>query len=427
MALDPRIALGVQPVQIQSPLEMANQIAGLRAAEQRNALVQMQMREAERALTEQNALRRKVATPGFFDQPDALPSLAGEFGQAGAELYESVAKGRKAAAEAKKSDLETEIAGSKALYDYLGVAKDPRSYAQLRGEAAAMGLDVSRVPQTYDPLWVETTRDGALGYAKFLENSRADRTLKVQEGQLVQSQARLKFDKDVENWKRENPEFEIKDTGIGLVAINKRTGALKPIIYNGEVVSGADKSKDARVDEQNTAFNASRVLNSAKRISAAIQRNPDAMSAGALEAAARGVPLIGEGAAAVIRSEDRQIVEQNYEGIIDALLFMATGAAYNKEQREATINEIKPLFTDKAGALADKRGKLVEYIEAAKIKSGRAWTPELDQAMNVVLGMYGTPQGETAAGTGPQVGTVENGYRFKGGDPSNPASWEKVK
>lgn len=421
MALDPRIALGVQPVQLQSPLEMANQIAGLRAAEQRNALVQMQMREAERSLTEQNALRRKVATPGFFDKPDALASLTGEFGQAGAELYESVAKGRKAASEAKKSDLDTEIAGSKALYDYLGVAKDPRSFAQLRSEAEAMGLDVSRVPQTYDPLWVETTRDGALGYAKFLENSRAERTLKVQEGQLTQSQARLKFDRDVENWKRENPEFEIKDSGLGLVAINKRTGALKPIIYNGEVVSGADKSKDARVDEQNTAFNASRVLNSAKRISAAIQRNPDAMSAGALEAAARGVPLIGEGAAAVIRSEDRQIVEQNYEGIIDALLFMATGAAYNKEQREATINEIKPLFTDKAGALADKRGKLAEYIEAAKIKSGRAWTPELDQAMNVVLGMYGTPDaaaaGNAPAGIEPAVWNAMT--------PAERALWQK--
>ena len=427
MALDPRIALGVQPVQIQSPLEMANQIAGLRAAEQRNALVQMQMREAERALTEQNALRRKVATPGFFDQPDALPSLAGEFGQAGAELYESVAKGRKAAAEAKKSDLETEIAGSKALYDYLGVAKDPRSFSQLRSEAEAMGLDVSRVPQTYDPLWVETTRDGALGYTKYLENLRQNQTLDVQKRQVAVSEGRLAFDKDVEKWKRENPEFDIKDTNLGLVAVNKRTGALKPIIYNGQVVSGAAKSSDPRVDEQNTAFNAKRVLNSAQRIAAAVKRNPEAMSAGALEAAARGVPLIGECAAAFIRSEDRQIVEQNYEGIIDALLFMATGAAYNKEQREATINEIKPLFTDKAGALADKRGKLAEYIEAAKIKSGRAWTPELDQAMNVVLGMYGTPQGETAAGTGPQVGTVENGYRFKGGDPSNPASWEKVK
>jgi hypothetical protein len=422
MALDPRIALGVQPVQIQSPLEIANQIAGLRAAEQRNALVQMQMREAERALTEQNALRRKVATPGFFDQPDALPSLAGEFGQAGAELYESVAKGRKAAAEAKKSNLDTEIEGSRALYDFLALGKDPRSYRQLYDEAKAIGIDVSRAPKDFDPLWVSTAQEGALGYTKYLENLRQNETLGVQKRQVAVSEGRLAFDKDVEKWKRENPEFEIKDTGIGLVAINKRTGALKPIIYNGEVVTGAAKAGDARVDEQNTAFNASRVLNSAKRIAAAIQRNPSAMSAGALEAAARGVPLIGEGAAAVIRSEDRQIVEQNYEGIIDALLFMATGAAYNKEQREATINEIKPLFTDKAGALADKRGKLAEYIEAAKLKSGRAWTPELDQAMNVVLGMYGAPDAaapaaDVPAGVDPAVWAVMT--------PAERALWQK--
>jgi len=402
MAIDPRIALGVQPVQLQSPLEVANQIAGLRAAEQRNALVQMQMREAERTLTEQNALRRRISTPGFFEQPNALESLTSEFGQTGAELFEAVSKGRKAQSEAKKTELDAEIAGAKAIGDYIGVAKDQRSWTQLYNAAKDRGIDVSGISETYDPLVAETLRDSSLGYAKYLENLRANRTLAVQEGQLKQSQQRLAFDKDVEQWKRNNPDFQIEKTAQGLLAINKKTGAVKPIIYNGEVVTGADKSADPRVDEQNTAFNAKRVLNSAQRIADVIKRNPEAMSASALEAAARGVPLIGEGAAAFVRSGDRQIVEQNYEGIIDALLFMATGAAYNKEQREATINEIKPLFTDKQAALADKRGKLAEYIEAAKIKSGRAWTPELDAAMNVVLGMYGAPEAAEDAGPAPE-------------------------
>jgi hypothetical protein len=40
------------------------------------------------------------------------------------------------------------------------------------------------------------------------------------------------------------------------------------------------------------------------------------------------------------------------------------------------------------------------------------------------LKKYATPE---AAGQGPAVGTVEGGYRFKGGDPANQKNWEKVR
>lgn len=301
---------------------------------------------------------------------------------------------KKTEVETASAETDRQIKNAQALADILGTANDQRGWSQLLDQAKSSGIDVSKVPQQFDPLYRDTMRDGFLGYGKFLENQRQIRTVAVQEGQLQQSAERLKFDKDKESWARNNPGFEIQNTPQGLLAINKRTGAVKPIIYNGAVVSGITGTGDARVDEQNTAFNAKRLLNSANRIVSVINRNPDAKSAGVVEAVSKGVPWIGEGTAAVVRSGDRQIVEQNYEGVVDALLFLATGAAYNKEQREATINEVKPLFTDKPAALQDKKEKLLEYIEAAKIKSGRAWTPELEEAMQKVASLYGAGQNE---------------------------------
>lgn len=44
---------------------------------------------------------------------------------------------------------------------------------------------------------------------------------------------------------------------------------------------------------------------------------------------------------------------------------------------------------------------------------------------NAIPGTGGT-QSTSAKPAGPAVGTVEQGYRYKGGDPGSPASWEKV-
>jgi hypothetical protein len=58
MPIDPRIALGVQPLQVADPMAKYSQLAGIQNAQQTNQLKQMQMREAEATSQERNALRQ---------------------------------------------------------------------------------------------------------------------------------------------------------------------------------------------------------------------------------------------------------------------------------------------------------------------------------------------------------------------------------
>ena len=96
------------------------------------------------------------------------------------------------------------------------------------------------------------------------------------------------------------------------------------------------------------------------------------------------------------------------------------------------------------GALSDTEGKRLEsYIAALdnaqsyeQMKSGIkdienfsiGGKDRLRDAFNLKHKQGGgLSTGPAASGKGPKVGSVEDGHRFKGGDPSKPESWEKVK
>lgn len=69
-------------------------------------------------------------------------------------------------------------------------------------------------------------------------------------------------------------------------------------------------------------------------------------------------------------------------------------------------------------------------IAAAKIKQASAETiygkPLVEQYTTAIRGAI-QPQAQSAPASGPRAGEVVDGYRFKGGNPSDPNAWEKVK
>ncbi|MBX3703997.1 MAG: hypothetical protein KF822_09505 [Steroidobacteraceae bacterium] len=64
MAIDPRIALGIQPLQLQSPLETAGQAMQLQALQQRGQLGALQLQQAQQAAQQQAAVRDLAASAG---------------------------------------------------------------------------------------------------------------------------------------------------------------------------------------------------------------------------------------------------------------------------------------------------------------------------------------------------------------------------
>ena len=101
------------------------------------------------------------------------------------------------------------------------------------------------------------------------------------------------------------------------------------------------------------------------------------------EAAAASLGL--SGTANVARNAQRQIVFGAQRDALDAMLYLATGAAYNKEQLEGQMAAYVPAFTDKPDAVEAKRTRMLGLIQNAKVRAGKAWTPELDAASQVLF------------------------------------------
>lgn len=118
--------------------------------------------------------------------------------------------------------------------------------------------------------------------------------------------------------------------------------------------------------------------------------------------------------------------ERNF---VNAVLRDESGAAISPTEFESAALQYFPRVGDNEATLRQKAQNRRQAIENFKAEAGSAWqmiptaqTP--GSAPGASKGLLGDIQGAVGE---PTPGTVENGFRFKGGDPANPQSWEKVK
>lgn len=156
----------------------------------------------------------------------------------------------------------------------------------------------------------------------------------------------------------------------------------------GQVVPGMQggnaKGKGLTVAEQTASYNIKRLLRGADAIKKAVGRTPEANVPSATEAAVGSLPFISK-AVNFTRGADRQIVAAAQRDVLDALLYLATGAAYNKEQLEGQMESYIPAYSDEPSAIESKRERLAQLVTDAKTRAGRGWTPELDEAASTLF------------------------------------------
>lgn len=131
---------------------------------------------------------------------------------------------------------------------------------------------------------------------------------------------------------------------------------------------------------------------------------------GLIKRVAEGVPLVGESLGTALnatQSSQQQQVEQAQRAFVNAILRQESGAAISESEFANAKKQYFPQPGDKPAVIEQKRQNRETAIKSLEIAGG----PGMKQA--------------NADPTGLKAGTVEDGYRFKGGDPANKSNWEK--
>lgn len=146
-----------------------------RLARAQEAAAQMQaQREAE--------MRNYLATADL-STPEAQNRLL-QFGPVGAEIAKNVVTIGAQRAQAAKTDYEAQSTRLRDMYNLVSSAKDAPSYARVRQIATEMGIDISNIPEQYDPVFVEQAKNAVLTAAERLDAEAKARTARIQERQV---------------------------------------------------------------------------------------------------------------------------------------------------------------------------------------------------------------------------------------------------
>lgn len=251
-------------------------------------------------------------------------------------------------------------------------------------------------------------------------------TLDLQRQQQEFAKQRLALEQQQQAQQPAAGDYATVETAEGLYVINRKTGEMAPAISGGtgtgtgegpidtqtppQVLQPKPKTAEINQTARRAASLLDNVVRNADAVNTVISETPEAFQPSAAEAAAGFLPWGQQQVKAWEQNPQRKIVYNRMRQSIDALLTLATGAAYTQAQLDAQIGAYMPGFFDEDAVKRDKIMALRDRIESEKLNAGPAWTPEQEaraqqvfaQFENIVDAM--SMGGAGAAGRGAAVG-----------------------
>lgn len=279
MAIDANILFqaGRPTVQLDDPMNKLAQLGQVQGLQNQNALAQLQLKQAQQQDQDRTAMANAYQgavdpATGRVDYAKVTGNLAGAgAGAAIPGVQKSAAEAQKAQREADKATLEQAIQKQALISQYAGSATDQASWTAARNAVAQLGIDISQVPEQFDPATAKQLQLRALTGVQQLDqhwkqqgydldvrkqnevernnkaqNSVAQGQLGVSQGQLGVAQQRLAYDQSQPKGVYD------KDNGI---IVDPRTGkSIAVTDQNGQPIGASGGKPSGEYLKQATAY-----------------------------------------------------------------------------------------------------------------------------------------------------------------------------
>lgn len=377
MPLNPNIILGVQRPKFTSPQELYAQKAQVEQNELANRLGGMKVRAFEQEQADNQLERGIYSKFGADTAANQNMLMQAGLGKQAFAYGETQAKAAKAKVDTEKAQIEKALKVFEMSGQIMSGVSDQATWDRARQQTAeAFGPEAAaKMPAQYDPALVDQKRNQALSVKE----------------QLEQKWKAAGYDLDVQKFgetKRSNRVSEgisggnlaIARENLGLRKQELTSGGKAPAGYRFkpdgslEPIPGgpaAGKAATATEGERKAATLLKRLEGSQAQLNAALQQNPDAAKPGVIASGMRAVGAEALANTTAVGSE-RQRIEAAQLDMLDAALTLGTGAAYTREQLEGYRKSYFPQIGDTPDNVRDKKARLTNVINAAKIAAGRA-------------------------------------------------------